>query len=78
MRTYIANLSDDATPFDDQIALLKAQQERLIEEARYVQLRRKYVDLKIEYWEAVKSGNEARAQQISAQAKQLARELKKS
>ena len=40
MRTYIANLSDDATPFDDQIALLKAQQERLIEEARYVRANR--------------------------------------
>lgn len=78
MRTYIANLSDDVTPFDDQIALLKAQQERLIEEARYIQLRREYVDLKIGYWEALKSHEEARVQQISAQAKQLARELKKS
>ena len=78
MRTYIANLSDDATPFDDQIALLKVQQERLIEEARYVQLRREYVELKIKYWEAVKSHDEARVQQISAQAKLLARELKKS
>lgn len=78
MRTYIANLLDDATPFDDQIALLNAQRERLIEEARYVQLRREYVELKIEYWEAVRSHDEARVQQIAARAKQLARELKKS
>jgi DNA-binding transcriptional MerR regulator len=78
MRTYIANLSDDVTPFDDQIALLKAQQERLMEEARYVQLRREYVELKIEYWEAVKSHDEARVQQIASRAKQLAQELKKS
>lgn len=78
MRTYVANLSEDATPFDDQIALLRSQQERLIEEARYVQLRREYVGLKIMYWEAVNSRDEARVQQISIKAKLLARELKKS
>ena len=78
MRMYITNLSDDAVPFDDQIELLKAQQERLTEEARYVQLRREYVELKIDYWEAAKSHNDTRVQQIAAKAKQLARELKKS
>jgi hypothetical protein len=78
MRAYIANSTSDSIPIDDQIALLKAQQERLIEEARYVQLRREYVELKIEYWEAVKSHDEARVRQIAGKAKQLAQELKKS
>lgn len=78
MRAYIANSTNDSIPIDDQIALLRSQQERLIEEARYVQLRREYVELKIDYWEAVKNRDEARVQQIASKAKQLAQELKKS
>jgi hypothetical protein len=36
------------------------------------------VELKIDYWEAVKGRDDARVQQIASKAKQLARELKKS
>jgi DNA-binding transcriptional MerR regulator len=77
MRSYIANLSDNETHVDDQVALLKRQKERLDVEERHIQLRREYVDLKILYWDAVKNRNEKRIHSIATQAKELAKDLKK-
>lgn len=77
MRSYIANLSDNETHVDDQVALLKRQKERLDVEEQHIQLRREYVDLKILYWDAVKNRNEKRIHSIATQAKELAKDLKK-
>lgn len=78
MRRYVANgaLGADAAP--EQIGLLTRQQEQLALEAELVALRRRYVELKIAYWQAVEAGDDARVQQLSDQARGLADELTKA
>ena len=77
MKKYISNLSDGDVDNYEQVALLKAQQKRLDEQERHLKVQKDYVALKIEYWKARESGNEARANAIAAQARTLAEELKK-
>lgn len=77
MKTYIANTFDGEAHADDQMDLLRAQQARLDNEARHIEQRRQYVELKIRYWQAVKTHDSEQLQAISAAAKVLARELKK-
>ena len=78
MRRYIGNgaLGADAAP--EQIKLLKAQQEQLAVEAKSIALRKRYVALKIDYWQAVQAGDESRAAQLSDEARSLADDLKKT
>ena len=78
MRQYMANnrLGPDAAA--DQQRLLEEQQLRLAAEARALALRQRYVDLKITYWQAVRSGDEAGAEQIAAQARALADDLRRA
>ena len=78
MRAYISNASEGDVDFDKQVDLLQTQAERLEVEAEHIKLRQRYVELKIEYWELAKRGDEKRLREVSAQAKQLARELKTS
>jgi hypothetical protein len=54
---YHKNRSQGAQAANEQVALLEAQKQRLTEEAQYLELRRRYVDIKIAYWKAVKSGD---------------------
>jgi hypothetical protein len=61
----------------EQVALLKAQKVRLDEEEGHILLRREYVSLKIEYWKAYERGDKKRVQEIAAQAKSPADDLKK-
>ncbi len=77
MKTYIANLSDKQIDTYEQVALLKAQEKRLNEEERHIKVQQEYVALKIDYWKARESGNEERTNEIAAQARALAKELKK-
>lgn len=77
MKRYIANLSDGAIDTYEQVGLLTAQQEKLVEEERHIKLRREYVSLKIEYWKAFERGDVARVDEIVSQARGLATELKK-
>jgi DNA-binding transcriptional MerR regulator len=77
MKSYIANLSDDVLHTDDQVTLLAAQLKRLADEERQITLRRQYVNLKIDYWNAVKSRDEPRVHAIAAQARELSQVLKK-
>jgi DNA-binding transcriptional MerR regulator len=77
MRTYISNATEGDVDFDTQIDLLQTQAERLKVEAEHIKLRQRYVALKIEYWEVAKRGDEERLREVSAQAKQLAQDLKK-
>ncbi|MHA6522861.1 MerR family transcriptional regulator [Tessaracoccus sp. G1721] len=78
MRAYVANnrLGPDAAA--DQIALLTGQQRRLEVEAELLAVRQRYVALKIDYWRAVEDGDATRADAISAEARALADELKRS
>lgn len=77
MKKYIANATSDVTDAYEQVALLKAQKAKLDEEERQISLRRQYVSLKIDYWKAYERGDKKRVEEISAQAKSLANDLKK-
>lgn len=77
MKVYIANASDGEAHADEQMDLLRAQQVRLDDEAHHIEQRRRYVELKIRYWQAVKAHDDEQLQTISARAKVLAQELKK-
>ena len=78
MRRYIGNGALGADAAQEQIELLKAQQEQLAVEAKSLALRRRYVALKIDYWQAVQVGDESRAAQLSDEARSLADDLKKT
>lgn len=78
MRRYIGNGALGADAALEQIELLKTQQEQLTVEARSIALRRRYVALKIDYWQAVQAGDELRAAQLSDEARSLADDLKKT
>ncbi len=76
MRTYLKNRSLGAQAADEQVELLETEKRRLAEEAHALELRRRYVDIKIAYWKAVAAGD---AQQIEATRERtyaLAHELK--
>ena len=76
MRQYMANnrLGVEAAP--DQQRLLREQGRRLAAEASALELRQRYVDLKIDYWQAVQDGDTARSEQISDRARALADDLR--
>lgn len=76
MKLYLENRTKGADGADDEIALLEAQQERLENEARFLQLRRQYVVLKVAYWKAIKAGDEKQAARIGSDARELAQTLK--
>ena len=78
MRQYVANgqLGSDAAA--EQVALLTAQQKRLALEAEFIKLRQRYVQLKIDYWQAIEAGDNDRAELLSSEARHLADELKQA
>ena len=78
MRRYVANGPLGPAAAAEQIELLRAQQKQLALEADFLALRRQYVQLKIGYWQAVEAGDEARAEQLSNEARTLADELTKA
>jgi DNA-binding transcriptional MerR regulator len=75
MRAYLKNRTKGAQAASEQIDLLETQQQRLTDEARYLELRQRYVDTKIAYWQAIAANNTAEADAISAIAKVIAKEL---
>lgn len=78
MKQYVANdrLGPEAAP--EQVALLAEQQRRLAAEAEQVALRQQYVRIKIDYWQAVEAGDDARADQLSGEARTLADQLQRA
>lgn len=77
MRQYVANGHLGPAAAGEQIELLSAQGRRLAEEAEQIALRQQYVALKVDYWHAVQAGDDARADQLSTEARALADDLKK-
>ena len=77
MRQYVANGQLGPAAAGDQIELLAAQEQRLAHEAEQIVLRQKYVRLKIDYWQAVEAGDNARAELVSGEARALADQLKR-
>ncbi|MBM0125983.1 MerR family transcriptional regulator [Pimelobacter simplex] len=78
MRQYVANGAKGAAAAEEQVALLSAQRDRLEAEAERLAVRRRYVQLKIDYWQAVADGDRDRARALSEDAIALADELKKT
>lgn len=76
MKRYVANGALGPAAAAEQVELLTAQQEHLAREAERLAVRRRYVQLKIDYWRAVAAGDEARAELLSGEARSLADELK--
>lgn len=76
MRQYLANSSIGPSAAGEQVELLRAQQKRLAIEADRIAVRRRYVQLKVDYWQAVAAGDDEKADALSAQARSLADELK--
>jgi DNA-binding transcriptional MerR regulator len=76
MKAYVANGVIGPAAAGEQIRLLAQQERRLTDEARQVGLRQRYVRLKIDYWNAVQAGDDARAELLSGQARALADELR--
>lgn len=77
MRSYLANRVKGVAAAPEQIALLEQRKHQLAAEAAQLQIRQAYVELKIHYWQAVLSGDEAMVASIAARANDLAKQLKK-
>ena len=78
MRSYVANGQLGPSAAGVQIELLAAQDQRLAMELEHIALRRRYVQLKIDYWRAVEAGDADRTELLSREARLLADELKRA
>ena len=78
MRQYVANGQLGASAAGEQVELLTAQQARLMREAEFIELRQRYVQLKIDYWQAIAAGDDDRAELLSSEARSLADDLKQA
>lgn len=76
MRVYLGNRVRGAAAADEQVSLLDKQRIRLLEEAHFMQLRQRYVDVKIDYWKAVGAGDDKKVAEIKKLADSIASELK--
>lgn len=76
MRAYLKNRKLGADAAKEQVELLKRQKKLLSEEAQKLELRRRYVDIKIAYWKAVASRNTKQIEITREQANAIAHELK--
>jgi DNA-binding transcriptional MerR regulator len=78
MREYVANGRLGPSAAAEQVALLTTQQERLAREAEQLALRRRYVQIKIGYWQAVEADDAAQTELLEREARALADELKRA
>jgi hypothetical protein len=76
MRAYLKNQSLGQEAADEQVDLLETQKKHLAEEARMLELRRRYVDSKIAFWKAVKSGSKEEIEVARKKTYAIAQELK--
>ncbi len=75
IRAYLANRQDGDKAAPAQLALLVSQQNRLVQEAALLRLRRQYLDAKVGYWRAIVGGDsnekKARSNEVNALALRL-------
>jgi DNA-binding transcriptional MerR regulator len=76
MRSYLKNQKIGQKAANEQIELLEAQKNHLIEQVRSLELRQRYVNSKIEYWKAVKSGDARKIEAAGKITYTIAQELK--
>jgi DNA-binding transcriptional MerR regulator len=72
MRTYLGNRTQGDGAAQEQIKLLETQKQRLGDEARYLQRRQQYIDVKIAYWQARSAGDASEAKVLSEKARRIA------
>jgi hypothetical protein len=70
------NGSFGAEAASDQVELLRTQQQKLELEAERIAIRKRYVTIKIEYWQAVAARDEGRVESLTREARALADGLK--
>ncbi|MDF7640634.1 MerR family transcriptional regulator [Bifidobacterium sp. ESL0784] len=75
MKEYMANRKRGREGAPTEIELLRDQKRRLNEERRFLMAREEYVNLKIQYWQAVSDDNDAQATRLGARAEQKVKEL---
>ena len=78
MREYMANGQQGASAAGEQVRLLQEQERRLAIEAEQIEVRQRYVRLKVDYWHAVEAGDDARAELLATEARALADQLKQA
>jgi DNA-binding transcriptional MerR regulator len=76
MRAYLAQHGPDARAAGQQIELLERHRQHLGREAQVLQLRQRYIEVKIAYWRAVASGDEVQVQAITERARAISEELR--
>ena len=76
MRAYLKNQMLGEQAADEQVELLETQKKHLAEETRMLELRRRYVDSKIAFWKAVKSGDKKEIEVARKETYAIAQELK--
>jgi len=76
MRAYLKNQIRGEQAADEQVELLETQQKHLTEEAQILELRRRYVDSKIAFWKAVKSGSKDAIEAARKRTVAIAQKLK--
>ncbi len=76
MRTYVSNGRLGRDGAEEQIDLLAEHAERLAREAETLDMRRRYVGIKVDYWRAVEAGDQERAEQLSTQSLALADQIR--
>lgn len=78
MRQYVANIEHGSDAAPEQIDLLRAQAVRLELEAVLLELRQRYVQHKIDYWDAVTAGDDALVAELAERANVLAAEMRQA
>lgn len=76
IRTYLFNISLDSNSAKEQIVLLQNHERVLKDETAKLKLRREYVAIKIEYWNAVIEKDKEKIEKIAGKAKLIAGKLK--
>ena len=75
MKVYLENVSGGNRYARDQIKLLETQKKCLAEEERSLKLRRRYVDIKIEYWNAATENNKKGMEEAKQKAQKMTKEI---
>ena len=75
MRTYFALLKDGKAAADQQLALFEGQKKALEQEIVQKQEHLRYLEQKVAFWQAVRSGDDAKAREIGEIATGLAQHI---
>ena len=78
MRQYVANGQLGPSAAANRSRSSRHSKSDSMLEAEFIELRQRYVQLKIDYWQAIDAGDNDRAELLSSEARHLADELKQA